>query len=253
MHSLSIIVPAYNEQDNIEAGKLEEIASWLRTYPAPVELIVVDDGSGDNTIKLAESTATRAISIPHSGKAAALMKGMMTAVHDHILFCDLDQATPISEAAKLLPFLEQSADIVIGSRGLHRQHAPVSRYILSLGHTLLRRLMLRLSIRDTQCGFKACKRKAALEILDHLKIYDPKSRQPVKGSRVNSGFDVEFLLVGFHLGYTIIEVPVKWNYQRTRCTNLFREVYGGWRDLISIARENFNGNYRRNKKAGWKS
>ncbi len=245
MHGLSIIIPAYNEQENIQAGRLAEVTDWLKTYPGPTELIVIDDGSVDDTVRLARSVAGRVISISHSGKAAALMAGMTAAVHDSILFSDMDQATPITEAAKLLTILEESADIVVGSRGLLRQHAPLSRYILSLGHIFFRRLLLRLSFIDTQCGFKACKRQAASEILNHLKVYNSETRIPISGSRVNSGFDAEFLLVGFYRGFRIAEVPVQWNYQRTRRTNLFMEAWFGIQDLFAIAWQDLKGNYSR--------
>jgi len=240
---ISIIIPAYNEQENIQAGRLSEVAGWLKTCPAAAELIVVDDGSTDATVTLAGSIAGRVISIPHSGKAAALLTGMMAAAHDHILFLDMDQATPITEADKILKVLEKSADIVVGSRGLLRRHAPLSRYVLSVGHVFFRHLLLGLSFLDTQCGFKACSRKAAREIMGHLIIYNPATIAPVKGSRVNSGFDTEFLLVGFRRGCRIAEVPVQWNYQRTRRTNLFSEAWYGLHDLFAIAWQNMRGNY----------
>jgi glycosyltransferase involved in cell wall biosynthesis len=216
----------------------------LKTYPAAGELIVVNDGSTDATVTLAGSIAGRVISIPHSGKAAALMAGMTAALHDHIIFLDMDQATPITEADKLLKVLEKSVDIVVGSRVLLRRHAPLSRYVLSVGHVFFRRLLLSLSFLDTQCGFKACTRQAAREIMSHLIIYNPATMTPVKGSRVNSGFDAEFLLVGFCRGFRIAEVPVHWNYQQTRRTNLFREACYGLQDLFAIAWQKMRGNYR---------
>src|SRR5512136_303558 len=102
MPGISIVIPAYNEQENIQAGRLTEVAAWVRTYPAAAEMIVVEEGSVDATVALAGSIAGRVISIPHSGKAAALMTGLAAAVHEHILFLDMDQATPISEAGKIL-------------------------------------------------------------------------------------------------------------------------------------------------------
>jgi dolichyl-phosphate beta-glucosyltransferase len=247
MPGISVIIPAFNEQENIQAGRLAEVAGWLKTYRGAAELIVVDDGSADATVTLAGSIAGRVISIPHSGKAAALMAGMAAAVYDHILFLDMDQATPITEADKILTVLEKSADVVMGGRGLLRKHAPLSRYILSLGHVFFRRLLLRLSFLDTQCGFKACTRQAAREILEHLIVYNPGTMAPVRGSRVNSGFDTEFLFVAFRIGFRIAEVPVQWNYQRARRINLFREAWYGLQDLFAIAWQNMKGNYTQKK------
>jgi dolichyl-phosphate beta-glucosyltransferase len=249
MQSLSVIIPAYNEEKNILTGRLAEVVAWLETYPAPSELIVVDDGSTDATARLAGSVAERLIAIPHSGKATALMTGMMAAVHDLILFTDMDLATPIAEATRLLTALDKSADIAIGSRGLLRRHAPLGRYILSLGHIILRRLILRLSLIDTQCGFKACKRQVALEILNRLNVYRPGVMKTVIGPRVNSGFDTEFIFTAFHLGYKIVEVPVQWNYKRARRAILFMESYWGLRDLIYIAREYLKGKYSRSQRS----
>jgi glycosyltransferase involved in cell wall biosynthesis len=246
-YSLSVIIPAYNEQENIQAGRLSEVADWLKTYPCPAELIVVDDGSEDATLKLARAVTDRVISIPHSGKAAAVMTGMAAAVYEIILFTDMDQATPFTEAGKILPILAEPADIVIGSRGLLRQDAPLSRYILSLGHIILRYLLLGLSLKDTQCGFKACRTQVAHEILKHLKVYHPRTRRPIRGARVNSGFDTEFLLAGLYLGFKIVEIPVQWNYRRTRRAALFKEVWGSLVDLIAIAWQNLKGIYKRDR------
>jgi hypothetical protein len=155
----------------------------------------------------------------------------------------MDQATPITEAPKLLRAIDGSADVAIGSRGLVRRGAPLGRYLLSWGQVVLRSLLLGLRTGDTQCGFKTMRRPAALDILKHLQIYHPDRLDPIRGPSVTSGFDVEFLFVAHRLGYHIREVPVTWNYQETRRVNLARDAWRGVRDLLTILAGDVRGKY----------
>jgi glycosyltransferase involved in cell wall biosynthesis len=200
----------------------------------PGELIVVDDGSQDETAELAQPVVQRVIRIPHAGKAAAIVAGIREAQGEIVLFSDMDQATPVTEAPKLLATVNQGADLAIGSRGLVRRGAPVGRYVLSWGQVALRSLLLGLKIADTQCGFKAIKRPAALQILDHLRVYQPSRLGAIHGPSVTSGFDVEFLFLAQRLGYRIQEIPVIWDYQETRRVNLIKDARRGINDLLNI-------------------
>ena len=243
MPHLSVIIPAYNEARAIRAGKLAQVARWLASQGVDGELIVVDDGSHDATAELAKPWARRVIRIPHAGKAAAIVAGIQEARGEVILVTDMDLATPIAEARKLLHAVGRSADVGIGSRGLVRRGAPMGRYVLSWGHMALRGTALGLRMTDTQCGFKAMLREAALHVLDHLHIYHPDQSCPIHGPSVTSGFDVEFLYVARRLGYRIHEVPVLWNYQETRGANLFRDSLRGLKDMAHILVENWKGGY----------
>jgi dolichyl-phosphate beta-glucosyltransferase len=241
---LSIIIPAYKEAPAIRAGKLAHVAEWLATWPGRSELLVVDDGSPDETAELARAYTPRALTIPHAGKAAAIVAGFRAAVGEFVLFTDMDQATPITE----VPLLVEKfpiADVVIGSRGLVRPGAPAGRYVLSWGQVALRRMLLGLPIVDTQCGFKAARRTAALAILDHLRVYCPERLGTRSGPSVTSGFDVEFLFVAQRLGYKIVEVPVVWNYQESRRVGLFKDGWRGVRDLLQIVQARATGRYDR--------
>ncbi len=240
---LSIIIPAYNEANAIRAGKLKRVAGWLSGQPFESELIVVDDGSQDDTAKLAKGIATRVVRIPHGGKAAAIDAGIRVARGDLVLFTDMDQATPITEAPRLLEALREGASVAIGSRGLVRAGAPAWRYALSWSQMGLRYALLALKLTDTQCGFKAFTRPAALDVLDHLVVYAPSRLGPLKGASVTSGFDVEFLFVGMQLGYSIRELPVRWNYQETRRVRLVRDAWRGVMDLLRIAWARLRGRY----------
>ena len=231
---LSIIVPAYNEEAAIRAGKLAQITAWIQRQSFECDLIVVNDESKDQTAALAQPFASQVLTIRHAGKAAAVIAGIRAAQGEFVLFSDMDQATPIDEAPKLLSALEQGYDVAAGSRGVVRQGAPLGRYLLSWGQVVLKSVLLGLRITDTQCGFKAFKRSAALEIIDHLVVYAPQRLGTLDGPSVTSGFDVEFLLVAQRMGYRIAEVPVRWTYQRTRRVNLVRDGQRGMHDLLAI-------------------
>ncbi len=249
MAYLSIVIPAYNEASALKAGKLGQVSTWLATQSKMAELIVVDDGSTDATAELAQPLADRVIRIPHSGKAAAIVAGIMESAAEIVLFTDMDQATPIAEAPKLLACLSssageaESAEVAIGSRGLVRPGAPLARNLLSWGQIALRNTLLGLKITDTQCGFKAMKRVAALEILDHLNLYHPNRRATIQGPSVTSGFDVEFLFVAQRLGYRVAEVPVQWNYQETRRVRVIKDAIRGIGDLVNIWLADWRGKY----------
>ena len=231
---LSIVIPAFNEEASIKKGNLSRVSRWLRENCPDSELIVVDDGSEDNTLELASRETDRAISISHSGKAAAVMAGIKAARGDIVLFTDMDLDTPIEEAAKLLRAIEQGGDIAIGSRGYKRKNAPFHRRFLSSGHVLMRKLLFSLEFTDTQCGFKAFKRESALRVLDEMRIYQPESIRSRARFSVDSGFDLEFLYVGLQLGLKIVEVPVTWRYSRGGRLGFFTETFRGLYDLIRI-------------------
>jgi glycosyltransferase involved in cell wall biosynthesis len=243
MPLLSVVIPAYNEAPAIRAGKLHRAKVWLSGQSFATELIVVDDGSQDDTAALAQAIADKTVEIPHAGKAAAVVAGLEQAGGDIVLFTDMDQATPISEAPKLLGAIGDSAAVAIGSRGLARPGAPVRRYVLSWGQVALRTLLLGLRMTDTQCGFKAMTRTAAHDILAHLRLYHPGRPQALQGPSVTSGFDVELLFVARRLGYEIREVPVVWNYQDTRRVSLARDTWRGARDLWKIVAADWRGQY----------
>lgn len=244
---LSIIVPAYNEAEAIQAGKLHEIAAWCDKQAFDVELVVVDDGSEDDTATLASSAltgvATQVVRIPHAGKAGAIIAGIDAAKANVLLFTDMDQATPIVHASELLAAVDAGSDVVIGSRGFVRNGAPIQRKVMSWGQVLLRFALLGLTIPDTQCGFKAFRRSVAADVLNHLRSYNPARIGPRRGPSVTSGFDVEFLFVAMRLGYRVTSVPVNWHYADTRRVDLRHDAWRGARDLFTIAAARWRGAY----------
>lgn len=247
MTYLTVVIPAYNEASALRAGKLARLASWLAAQAMETELIVVDDGSADGTAELAEGAADRVVRIQHAGKAAAIVAGIEQAAGRVVLFSDMDQATPITETPKLLDAIERSADVAIGSRGLIRPGAPLARNLLSWSQVALRNLLLGMKVTDTQCGFKAMKREAALEILSCLQLYHPARMKVIRGPSVTSGFDVEFLFVAERLGYRIAEVHVEWNYQETRRVRIIKDALRGVSDLVRISIAGLRGRYPNRK------
>ena len=245
---LSVVIPAYNEETAIRAGKLAQVRAWLKAQSFSSELIVVDDQSQDDTAQLAETDADRVVRIPHAGKAAAVIAGIRAAQGSMVLFSDMDQATPIGEAIKLIQELENGAHVAVGSRGLVRRGAPPGRYLLSWGQAVAKYLLLGLTITDTQCGFKAFTRQVAFDVIDHLVVYAPQNLGTVHGPSVTSGFDVEFLFVAQRLGYRVREVPVEWSYQRTRRVNLVRDARRGLNDLFGIIAARLARKYPRRQK-----
>lgn len=245
---LSVVIPCYNESENISEGKINQVINYLSNKKYLWEIIIVDDGSTDDSLELVnkiivDNKNIRIISNSHRGKATTVITGMLKATGQYILFTDLDQATPISQVDKLLPFLNDGFDIVIGSRKGKRRGAPFIRAIMGPGFTIIRKLILNFpDITDTQCGFKMFKRVVARQLFGKLKLY--KDASAIKGSQVTAGFDVEILYLGSKLNYKIKEVEVDWNYVDTRRVNPIRDSIYAVIDLVKIRWNLFKGVYK---------
>jgi glycosyltransferase involved in cell wall biosynthesis len=210
---LSVIIPCYNEEKNLERGVLEEVHQYLLAQPFSWEVVIVNDDSTDRSreligrfIKDTEGFALRDIS--HGGKPAAVWAGIQKAKGQAVLFTDMDQSTPIGELSKLLPWYEQGFEVVIGSRRTVREGSSLVRKVGSIVFLTLRRLFLLRDIIDTQCGFKLCKRQVALEVFPHLEFLR-RQETPI-GWKVTA-YDVEFLYLVERAGYKTQEVNVAWS------------------------------------------
>jgi len=233
---LSIIITAYNEEDNLNRGSLSVVIDYLQSQLFPWELIVVNDGSTDSTLQLLNDFAkkhpgTTVIDNPHMGKAMGIITGALAATGEISLFTDMDQATPITESPKLLNRIASGSDIVIGSR-TKREGAPAFRQILAFGMVVLRGLILRLPFQDTQCGFKAYKTPIGQRIFSIMKSLRP--AKVIQGPAVDPGFDVEFLYLGRKLGLRIAEVPVAWRYQESRRVSFVKDAIAGITGLLLV-------------------
>ncbi len=210
---LSVIIPAYNEEENIKRGVLFEIYEYLRKQKFSWEVIVSDDGSTDDTRKLIKQEIKnlshfRILENPHGGKPTALFYGISEAKGDYVLFTDMDQSTPITELTKLLNMLGKEAKVVIGSRGLSRENFPIYRRLGSIVFATIRRALILHDITDTQCGFKLFEKEVLQKAFPQLEFF--KSKEKVAGWKVTS-YDVELLHILEKMGCTIKEVTVDWN------------------------------------------
>lgn len=209
MQSVSIVVPAYNEESRLPAT-LELVVGYLHArVPSFAEIVVVDDGSRDGTAKLVEKwqrdhRCVRLLRNPgNRGKGFTVRHGVLEAKGEWILCTDADLSTPIAELDKLFAAVQQAgADVAIGSRALDRSlvgvHQSAFREMSGRLFNVLMRGITGLPFHDTQCGFKLFRAQAAREIF---------SRQKLEGF----SFDVEDLMIAKLLGYRAVEVPVVWN------------------------------------------
>ena len=207
--SLSIVIPAYDEEKRL-SGTLERITAYLKNENWKFsEVIVVDDGSRDGTVRVAEEFRSRVPSVRvlrnpgNRGKGHAVRHGMLEAKGEWTLFTDADLSTPIEELEKLWTAAQEArGQVAIGSRALDRSligvHQPLFRESAGKLFNLAVRIITGLPFWDTQCGFKLFETKAAREIF---------RRQQIE----RFGFDVEVLFIARKLGYSSIEVPVRWN------------------------------------------
>ncbi|HPT65883.1 MAG TPA: glycosyltransferase [Candidatus Woesebacteria bacterium] len=251
MKSISIIIPCYNEENNLKNGVLDEVYNFLKTQKNTWEVIICNDESTDNSLKLAQDFASkhkgfRVLDLPHGGKPSAVWGGIKNAKYPISLFTDMDQSTPLKELTKLLPFFEDGFDVVIGSRGISREGNSLIRKIMARGFLFGRRLVLLPNIIDTQCGFKAIKTDLAKKIFPKLGFFKDKSEK--KGWRV-SAFDVELLFMAQKWGHKIKEVEVDWKNEDLSTTKgdnsarFKKESKQMLQEIFRVIRNNIHGVY----------
>ena len=249
---LSVVIPAYNEAARLPRT-LARICDYLdRARPEPGEVLVVDDGSRDETVRVAEDfarnhAAVRVIRNDHRGKGYAVRTGMLAARGRIVLFSDADLSAPIEDVERLLPWFEQGYGIVIGSRaggvpGESREPAPLLRRLMGRVFNWVVRLFAVRGIRDTQCGFKAFRDDVARDVFTRLRLYGDDAPRVAHG--MMTAFDVEVLFVGRKRGYRIREVPVRWNYGHGTKIHLVRDSWRNFRDVLLVRWNDLRGQYR---------
>jgi len=204
----SIVIPAYNESARLGAT-LEKVLAYVHKQAWDAEVIVVNDGSRDNTAEIvrsfaAKDPALRLLENPgNHGKGYSVRNGMLNARGRIVLFSDADLSSPIEEAPKLFQALEAGADIAIGSRWLRAetqtQRQQLYRQLFGRIFNLILRLTLGLKFKDTQCGFKAFKQPAVQAIFPLQKIE-------------RWGFDPEILFLARKMKFKVKEIPVAWGH-----------------------------------------
>jgi glycosyltransferase involved in cell wall biosynthesis len=233
---LSIVVPAYNEARRIR-DTLERLCCFKESEPFPIELIVVDDGSTDQTVEtVLEFPAIRLVRNDRNhGKGFTVRHGVLEARGEFILFTDADLSTPIEEVDKLISALQSSgADAAVGSRALEREligiHQPWFRDMAGRSFNLLVRVFTGLRLHDTQCGFKLFKRSSTRRAFEMMRVE-------------GFGFDPELLFLIERQGGRVVEVPVRWNDNPATRVRFLRDSARMFFDLIAIRWRSFLGRY----------
>ena len=245
---VSIIIPNFNETENLQRGVLSEIASYLKTASFTYEVILSDDGSTDKSLSLLQAFAKnhqpfRVLANPHGGKAQAIWAGVKNAKGGIVLFADMDQSTPLTEIEKLLPWYKKGYDVVFGSRGKLRKNFPFSRQITSWGFRHVRQLFLLRDVVDTQCGFKSMKTDIASRIFPQLEVINRKNTN--KGWSVTA-YDVEMLFLAEKLGAKLKEVDVAWadmDISTGKSRNFISESTDMLKQILKVKYNDLSGKY----------
>lgn len=237
---LSIIIPAYNEENRIK-NTLLIIKDYISNNDINAEIIIVNDGSKDETKAIVESFINKNINVrlinltKNQGKGSAVKVGVESSKGRYILFADADNSTPIEEYSKLVSNIQsKNANIAIGSRYLSQSNVkikqPYYRVLIGRIGNFLIRLFLIDGIKDTQCGFKLFENTVAKEVFSFQKVK-------------RFGFDMEAILVAENLGYKIIEVPVSWFNSAESRFRPIKDTLITLKDLIYIKLNLWSGRY----------
>ncbi len=236
----SIVIPAYNEAHRLRTS-LEHVLDYVGAQRWRAEILVVNDGSSDDTAEVVRefsrrNAIVRLIENPgNRGKGYSVRNGMLNAAGDILLFSDADFSSPIEEAPKLFAAIEAGANVAIGSRWLqpelqtHRQ--PWKRQVFGRIFNLLLRVILGLHFKDTQCGFKAFDRRSARSLFPAQKIE-------------RWGFDPELLFLATRLGLTVKEVPVQWAHDHASRIHPLRDGLRMFMDMLSVRWTYLRGGYQ---------
>ena len=235
----SVIIPAYNESARIRPT-LDELLRYSEQHNWNVEILVVDDGSRDDTTAIIREYSERHPQVvlldnpKNHGKGFSVRAGMLHARGNVCLFTDADLSSPLGEAQHLFDAIAAGADIAIGSRWLRSElqtvRQPLYRRVFGRIFNLVLRLILGLNFADTQCGFKAFRRDAAQRIFPLQKIE-------------RWGFDPEILFLARKLGLVVKEVPVVWAHSEGTRLHPFRDGLRMFGEVLRIRWNSISGAY----------
>jgi dolichyl-phosphate beta-glucosyltransferase len=235
----SIVIPAYNESQRI-VPTLEKILTYIAQQRWEAELLVVNDGSKDDTAAIVgnyskQNSRVKLIENPgNRGKGYSVRNGMLHATGEILLFSDADLSSPIEEAPKLFEEIAAGADVAIGSRwlraDLQTERQPLHRQLFGRVFNLILRIVLGLKFKDTQCGFKAFTQAAAQAVF---------SRQRIE----RWGFDPELIFLSHKLGYKVVEVPVAWAHDEKSTIHPLRDGMRMFVEVLKIRWNDLAGKY----------
>jgi dolichyl-phosphate beta-glucosyltransferase len=225
---LSIIIPAYNEEDRLPQS-LNKILQFIQQQAYTSEIILVENGSSDRTLAIARAFSEHfpALKVYHEsqkGKGLAVKTGMLQAGGDYRFICDVDLSMPVEDINQFLPPAVSDADVTIASReapGAQRFGEPEYRHLIGRVFNTLVRLIALPGLQDTQCGFKCFKGAVAEKLFPHLTI-------------TGWTFDVELLFMARRQGYSIKEIPIHWYYSPHSKVHVLRDSLRMALDLLRI-------------------
>lgn len=236
---LSIVIPAYNESARIDDA-LERVLGCVAEQGWDAEVLVVDDGSKDDTAAIVQQwmhnhPRLHLIQNPgNKGKGYSVRNGLLQAAGDIVMFTDADLSAPMEEANLLFAALNDGADVAIGSRWLDRArqtiHQPLYRQFFGRCFNWITRTVMGLPFKDTQCGFKAFKRPAA-QVIFRLQTIE------------RWGFDPEILFIARKLKYAIREVPVTWGHDERSRISYLKDGMKMLEDMARIRANSLAGRY----------
>jgi dolichyl-phosphate beta-glucosyltransferase len=240
---ITVVIPAYNEARKVEPT-INEVKEFLVENGYSFEIIIVDDGSDDNTLNIVKrykaiNSMENIIILennPNRGKGYAVRRGIMEANGDYVLFMDADNSTRIFEMEKMLPYFENRYDVVIGSRRLKNISGditidqPFLRHFLGEIYIYLSRLFFKVSVRDYNCGFKIFRKNVAKKIFSKQQMDD-------------WSFDIETLFLVEKYNFKIKEIPVNWKHCEDSKVSPVLDGIKSFISLFKIKANNVSGKY----------
>ena len=241
---LSVIIPAHNEAKRLPPA-IAAILDFLRAQPYHSEVVVVENGSSDDTFALAQAMAReepglRVLREKERGKGLAVRRGMLEGSGEYRLFCDADLSVPVSEISRFIPPLLTDFNVAIASRempGAVRIGEPAWRHLVGRAFNAMIRAMVLPGFQDTQCGFKCFRAAAAQDIF---------LRQRLSGM----AFDAEVVYIALRRGCRIREVPTPWRFDPDSRVRLVRDSIEMGCDLVRIRMNGRRGLYDREAREG---
>jgi dolichyl-phosphate beta-glucosyltransferase len=235
----SIVIPAHNEQNRLP-GTLEQIFQFLKQQSFSSEVIVVENGSTDNTHQVAQQFSKQHENMlviqSEKGKGAAVQRGMLAARGEYRFMCDADLSMPVEEIVKFSPPILQDFDVAIASReakGAVRFNEPSYRHWGGRGINFLIQLLILPGLNDTQCGFKCFRAEIAEDIFKQQTLH-------------GWSFDIELLYIARHHGYRIVEIPIHWHHSSDSKVSALRDSLHMIQDIFRIRANARGGAYGSN-------